>query len=123
MQESYLVTVLGSAAFLSFMIEALKKAPWFPFLNLNTSKLNAWASVVLAVISGLGITYAWDETTRNLTLHLPTFFAMLSAVWHICIQWAFQKGAYHAFVQTPQPVTLERKVTTDKPPAEAGAVF
>lgn len=122
MPDSYLVTVLGSAAFVSFVIEGLKKASWFPFLNLNTSTLNSWVSILVAILSSIGITYAWNPDTRDLTFHVPTVLALLTAGWHACVQWAFQKGAYHAFVQTPKPVTLEPDITTAKPPAERDAL-
>ena len=111
---------VGTGLLLSFVLESLKNASWFPWLNLKSSTLNRWVSVLMAFLATVGINYMWDEATRNLTIHIPTLGGFLLLLWQFGVQWAFQKAGYRAVVKEPQEVTLKAPVTTAKP---AEAVF
>ena len=94
----------GTAALVAFVLENLKKASWFPWLTVQSSTLNAVVAVVAAFGTAIGLNYMWDETTRMLTVHVPTLGGFLLLLWQFGVQWAIQKFIYRTGVKVAQPV-------------------
>ena len=90
---------LGTAALIAFLLENLKKAAWFPWLTVQSSTLNSVVAAVAAFASTIGLNYMWDDTTRALTVVVPTLGGFLLLLWQFGIQWALQKFIYKTGVK------------------------
>ena len=72
-----------------YLIEALKKTPLCPWLTAETKQLNRLLSAGLALISTLGISYAFDSSAGQLIISGLT----VSGVFHGLIEWVGQFAA------------------------------
>lgn len=101
-----LAAMFGTGALISFLLENLKRASWFPWLSYESSKVNSAAAFVLAFFSTIGLQYMWDDTTRVLSVTVPTLSGFLTLLWQFGVQWAIQKFVYRTGVKEPQPVAI-----------------
>ena len=87
------------AAVVSFAIEHLKQSRWFPFLSLSSARANAFAGVVVAVASSLGIHFEFNHAAGTLVITGLS----LATIWHfgqdILTQWIFQQLVYKGAIR------------------------
>jgi hypothetical protein len=85
-------TKIALAAILSFVLQWLKQASWFPLLTNETARLNRIASLVLAALGQLGIALACSWSDRSCTLTWPERSVFLLGLWKVGEQWAILHG-------------------------------
>jgi len=128
--EDVITTHLALGAIISYALQWLKNAKWFPWLAEHTTTLNRLLSAVAAFLSSVGIVAAstghlsW-ETGTTITLAIPS----LSIIWQTGLntlgQWVIQEGVYKGLVQpaTVKAVAaVEPAAVTIKPDALKPAV-
>lgn len=81
------------------VMEWLKKASWFPWLTVQSEKVNKLIAIFLAAITAIGIHYTYDASTATLTLTGISLAALGHGLWHWLQSYAVQetvyKGAFH----------------------------
>lgn len=99
MTDPTILTNLTFAAIASFIIERLKNAAWFPFVQQEGTLI---ASRILAAItafaSASGIHYAWSSDHTTLTLTNLSLATIGVALWHWLGQFIVQEGWYQAVI-------------------------
>lgn len=101
MDASVGFTHFTSAAIVVWGINKLKAASWFPLIQRDWTVANRGASVVLAFFVAQGIAYAWDPTSRELTITIPTLGVFLVNIWH----WIGQYVTQETLFQITKPKT------------------
>ena len=106
---------LTAAAVTVYALQALKTARWFPWVKQETAGLNRLLSALGALISAVGVHFAFDAAqnangTYVVTITGATVGNIAHGVWHWMNQFALQQIAYDGVVsktslQTPQAVT------------------
>jgi hypothetical protein len=105
------------AAFVAHTLERLKQSSAFSWITPFTDTLTKIIAAVIALISAVGITYAWDPTHGELVLRgLPTSWSMFWEVTTRAIgQYWIQKGYYltaikpNMILQGDYPISQEPK--------------
>ena len=112
------------AILVSFIMQWVKKSRFFPWLTVETEKLNYWMSVIIAFLTGIGIFVTWNQGTLIIS------GLTSSNIYHALVrgleQWAFQTTAYRALIAPPpagylQAMLERRQATTDRRQADAQA--
>lgn len=96
----------GIGALAVYLIQILKDAKWFPWLNANSTALNRWLGIGIAVATSLGIKYAASgapETGYHIVLSIPALGQLTDAAIHAAAQYAGQQVLYHTSVKVPEP--------------------
>jgi hypothetical protein len=91
MDASIGVTHFTSAAIVVYVINKLKSASWFPLLQKDWTVATRSFSIFIAFLVSQGIAYAWNPTSRQLVITLPTLSAFALGVWHWLNQYAMQE--------------------------------
>lgn len=90
------VTEFSSGAILVFILQRLKRIPWFN--TLSTSAYTA-ASALWALVSTIIVSWEWNPHPAGggtLTVVLPTLGAALMATWHFIEQFSIQEVIYQS---------------------------
>lgn len=103
---------LSDQAFIGFMVVGvmnyIKRASWFPWLNANSENLTKWVSNIAAIVAAVGvqihITGSWEAGWVCSPCSTPPAHAMFTSIGRIFGQKAFQSWLYHN-TKSPQPVT------------------
>lgn len=91
MDASLGFTHFTSASIVVFLINKLKAATWFPLLQKDWTIVNRSASIILAFLVAQGIAYAWNPSSRELTITIPTLSILLVNIWHWVGQYCMQE--------------------------------
>jgi hypothetical protein len=93
------------AIFVPILLQWVKGASWFPWINAQSAKLNALAGAVLASLAVAGIHFSWDTTTHTAALSGLTLSAVLVWLGAVAKQYLFQHAAYRLMYgpATPKP--------------------
>lgn len=102
--ETQAFQMVGAAAIIPYLIEGLKKASWFPWVNVATERLNQWLGILAALAVTAGIQYSWTAETRELLIVVPTLAAVVGILWNAAIQWGMQQFVYKTGVVLPKVV-------------------
>lgn len=100
MDSNIVLTTAGSAIGMSYLIEQLKKADWFPFLTTYSEGLNRLVGVLAAGAVSVGIHYEWDVERHAVLIYLPTIVQVSHIGWNWFVQWALQQYAYKTGVKS-----------------------
>lgn len=95
------LTSFTSSAVAVFLIQKLKKASWFPWLQDGRAAISRAVSIGAAAVSALGINYTWapnPDGTHNLVLMNLSLAAIALGFWHWLNQYALQETVYQATV-------------------------
>lgn len=114
-EANIVLTHFTSAAMVVYIINALKSAPWFPWLQKEWNVLNRVASVAAAFFTSIGISYVWTahpDGTHQLVLDIPTWSVLLLSLWHWLNQFAMQETIHQ---MTKRKVVLV-PAQTEQPP-------
>lgn len=82
-----------------WILELIKRWSKIPWVSANTSKANRLVSVVMAVASGIGITFAWHGSFIDggqLIITVPSAADLL----HLAYNIVFAAGAQEAFYRS-----------------------
>lgn len=99
MDFSQIGNSLGAATVAVFLLEWLKKQPWFTWLSEeSTKRVKTIFAAVFAVASVVGIGYVWNPDAGTLTITGLTLAGLVTGLvtflWTFAKQYAFQKIAY-----------------------------
>lgn len=93
------VTEFTTSAVAVFIVQKLKSAKWFPWLQAGKVWASRVASVALAGVGALGVNYTWTpnpDGTHGLLIVVPTTGAIFLALWHWLNHYAMQETIYQA---------------------------
>ena len=99
MDTGFLLSSGTLAILVAYVVQGLKKAPWFPWLTIQTGHLNLLVSAALAMATSVGVHWTWhggeDGTLMITGLTLANLQAFLG---HAAAQFAAQHIAYKTAV-------------------------
>ena len=93
------VTEFTTSAVAVFLLQKLKSAKWFPLVESGKAWASRMASIVLAGVGAVGVNYTWTpnpDGTHGLLIVVPTFTAIMLALWHWLNHYAMQETIYQA---------------------------
>lgn len=113
--QNEVLSQFTAAAVVVYALQMLKKSAWFPWLNQQTTHLNRFVSAVGALISAVGVGWAFAPVAGvagayTVSLTGLTWGNIALGVWHWANSFAAQQLLYDGVVsktspQTPQAVT------------------
>lgn len=112
------ITQFTSSAVIVWTMQKLKNASWFPFLQHGEAKISRFASIFLAGLTTIGISYTWNPTTRVLATAIPTLPAAIHGAWHWLSQYCANEVLYQA---TVNKVSITHAPQGQVVPAEVAA--
>lgn len=83
-----------------FVIQHVKESKWFPWLTVETSKLNRIAAIAIAGLATLGVNYSFDHTTGTLMITGLTLTGIGTALWNWIVSFVSQQIIFKATVST-----------------------
>lgn len=92
--EGQAFQMIGAAAVIPYLLEGLKKASWFPWIDNATAALNRWLGILAALAVTAGLHYEWSPETRVLSMTIPTLAAAVAWLFNAAIQWGLQQYVY-----------------------------
>lgn len=92
------VTEFTTSAVAVFLLQKMKSAKWFPFLEAGKAWASRIASVILAGVGAIGINYVWTthQGTAGIFIAWPGWIAIGIALWHWINHYAMQETIYQA---------------------------
>ena len=90
------------AAVLVWVLQMLKRAGWFPWLDANSDTANRIISVIAALVAGAGITFSvmgGIEDGGGVLIKWPALSAMTNGLSHCVVQYVLQEGIYRKMVK------------------------
>jgi hypothetical protein len=100
------------AAMVSFALQWLKAQPWFPWVTVETQKINRATSIALAALSGVGIFVTWNHDAGTLMIS----GLKAANLWHVGVkvvqQFAMQHVLYKAVIAPPIPGVMQSEGST-----------
>lgn len=88
-----------------WLIELLKRS-WVPWFSAHSDQLNRFASVLLAMVSAIGLTWCLHGTLATggtITITFPSGMEMIEAALHFLYQIGIQQGFYNVAVKAKAP--------------------
>jgi hypothetical protein len=95
------ITSFTSSAVVVYVLQKLKSASWFPWLQAGRAMLSRAVSIGAAAIAAIGINYTWSvnpDGTHNLVLMNLSLASIALGAWHWLNQYAMQETIYQATV-------------------------
>lgn len=109
--SNIVMTQFTSSAVVVWLMQKLKSASWFPFLQHGRATVSRLFSIGVAFFVAIGIGYTWNTNSsgiHTLTLTIPGLWGLAVGVWHWLNQFVLQETVYQATVNkisvTTQPV-------------------
>ena len=100
------LTTITSSAMFVLLIQWLKNAKWFPYLRSGAKWASRIASIALAFLGHIGVSYTWDPANRSFALtNIPTLIGLLTMLWHVANHYALQEIIYQGAVNKPTVTT------------------
>lgn len=93
-----LLSQLTSSAVVIYVIQALKRSSWFPWVTTETKRLNRWLAVLGSAASAAGIHLAYDGTLGTILITGVTTSGIAHGLWHWFQQYALTQLAYDATI-------------------------
>ena len=81
------------------IIEWAKNSQKIPWINKDTDKLNKAVSVLIAVLSGIGVHIAFDASAGSLTITGLALKSLLPAIYSAVKQYIAQQGTYKMYIK------------------------
>lgn len=89
---------VASAGLLSYLIEYAKRSPRISFITADRKTLLRYINAVTAAAMAAGLHWAYDASSRELVIQIPTVAVVVSGLWEWGKQWALQQMAYDGVV-------------------------
>jgi len=96
---AWVANIGGFAALVPLVVEAAKRSRRFPWLDQNSDTVNRTASVVLAIITANGISYAYHGATGDLLFQGLTPENLAKILTAIATQFSLQEVMYRQVVK------------------------
>lgn len=106
------ITQFTSSAIVVYIMQKLKSASWFPFLQHGQAAVSRIVSIALAGATAIGINYSWNPSTRGLLITIPTLAGLALGLWHWLSQYATNEILYQA---TVNKVSVTHAANSDTP--------
>lgn len=91
----------------TWAIQWIKKSNWFPWLTVETQKLNYVVGGVVAFLSTVGILCNFDHAAGVLTITGLTAANLTHVAARFFQQWAYQQASYKLVVAPPMPGAMQ----------------
>lgn len=117
--SNILATQFTSSAVVVYVMQRLKSASWFPWLQHGSATVSRIVSIVAAAAVAIGINYTWNPQTRGLLITIPTLAGFAIGIWHWLNQFAFQETIYQCTVNkvsvttAPTGPTISPQITSE----------
>lgn len=96
------------AVITTYVFQWIKKSSWFPWLTMNSQKLNRILGVVVAFAASIGVVATFDHTAGVLTVTGLTMAGLGHGVARFIQQWVMQQTAYKVVIAPPMPGALQQ---------------
>ena len=120
--SNIIATQFTSSAVVVYVMQRLKSASWFPWLQHGSATVSRAVSVVAAAAVAIGINYTWNPQTRGLLITIPTRWGLAIGIWHWLNQFALQETIYQATVNKVSVTTVPTGPTAPVKVDSTGAV-
>jgi hypothetical protein len=107
MLDTALTEQLTLAVITTYVFQALKKSRWFPWLTVESQKLNRAAGIVVAFGASIGVVATFDHTAGVLTVTGLTLSGLGHGLARFVQQWVFQQAAYKTLIAPPMPGQMQ----------------
>jgi hypothetical protein len=107
MLDTALTEQLTIAAITTYAFQILKKSKWFPWLTVESQKLNYVVGVLVAFGASIGVVATFDHTAGVLTVTGLTVAGVGHGLARFVQQWVFQQVAYKNLIAPPMPGQLQ----------------
>ena len=116
MQDTILANQIGVSALMVYALEAVKKAPWFPWITAHTDNLNRVIAFTVAFLTSIGfsinISGNW-QTGGTLLVSLPSAGVLISVLMHSMTQAGIQEAFYQTVVKKETKASENKALSTD----------
>jgi hypothetical protein len=118
---SVLFSHFTSAALVVWIMQVLKKATWFPWLQMQgQAELKRFVSLVGALAAHTGINYAWHANLAaqggyQLLVTIPPLSFIVQFVWRWIGQYVMQEGWYKLVYERLSVPGVQNPLTAPKP--------
>lgn len=103
MVSNVAVTEFTTSALSVFVLQKLKSASWFPWLQAGKAWASRAASIILAGAGAIGVNYVWTSMggQQGIFIAWPGWAAIAVAGWHWLNHYAMQETIYQATANKP----------------------
>lgn len=107
MVDAVLTDQATIAVYTTLVFQLLKKSSWFPWLTLESQKLNRIIGIAAAFFAAIGVSATFDRTAGALTVTGLTVIGLFHGTVRFAQQWMMQQVAYKLVVAPPMPGALQ----------------
>lgn len=107
MLDTALTEQVTLAVITTYLFQWFKKSKWFPWLTVETQKVNRIAGFVIAFGASIGVVATFDHTAGVLTITGLTLQGLGHGMARFIQQWVFQQVAYKNLIAPPMPGALQ----------------
>lgn len=101
---------LAAAAIITFAINILKNSSWFPWLSVETEKLNRLAAILLSGIATVGIHVSFDSNAHQLLITGLSLTTIAVGLYHWLVQFVYTHGWFKATSASDQVLQLLKTI-------------
>jgi predicted ferric reductase len=102
----------------TYLLQWLKGTRLFPWLTMESQRLNRMAGVVIAFCASVGVLFSFDHAAGVLTISGLTTANLLHVGARFLQQWVYQQGSYRMLVSPPSPGASQPAPPTVANPAQ-----
>ncbi len=99
-------SVLTLSAVIAYLIEAVKKSKYFPWISQETGKLNNFVSAVLSLFASWGVHASYDTSAHSLLITNLCFMCVIRGIWDWIKQYILTKVIYQSVISKANPVPV-----------------
>jgi hypothetical protein len=107
MLDTALTEQITLAVIATYALQIIKKSKWFPWLTVESQKLNYIVGVVVAFGASVGVVATFDHTAGVLTITGLTWAGLGHGAARFIQQWVFQQVAYKNLIAPPMPGAMQ----------------
>jgi hypothetical protein len=107
MNDTALTGQFTIAILVPIVFQWIKIRKWFPWITVETQKLNRVVGVAVAFAASIGVVVGFDRTAGVLTVTGLTLAGLSHGVWRFVQQWAFQQASYKLIIAPPMPGAMQ----------------
>ena len=84
-----------------WILERLKQAPWFPWIQAQSDRAQRWAAVLIALLATAGIHVSFESEAGVLTVTGLAVTNVAHFAWHAMKTFIFQELIYRSTLKQP----------------------
>lgn len=92
----------GLAVCAAHGLEALKRAGWFPWLNLHSEGINRAVALGCAIVGAMGVKMAMEGSFiegSKIVIAFPAISSMFDSAMHVAVSYGIQQGYWRGVVR------------------------